>query len=193
MQEVEELLIFPKRLDEAGIGYMITGSVAGIMYGEPRLTHDIDLVVQLQEANFNLIPKIFPESEFYCPPLEVIRMETNRELHGHFNIIHHASGQKADFYPLKDDLHRWAYSRRKQETYHNNSFWLAPPEYVILRKLQYYREGGSSKHKQDVSNILSGSSQSIDMDALQQKIKEHRLGDVWSEWNLDDQHGSDKP
>lgn len=184
MHEVENLLVFARQLDSAAIEYMITGSVASFMYGEPRFTHDIDLVVHLQESNFNLLPKIFPDTQFYCPPIEVIRLETTRELHGHFNIIHHVSGQKADFYPLKDDLHRWAFSRRKQETYHGDTYWLAPPEYVILRKMQYYRDGGSSKHKQDVINMLTGSSHLIDLEALRKKIRDYQLGSIWDEWDL---------
>ena len=184
MHEVENLLIFARRLDDAGVEYMITGSVASLMYGEPRFTHDIDLVVHLQESNFGLLPKIFPESEFYCPPIEVIRLEATRELHGHFNVIHHASGQKADLYPLKDDLHRWAFARRKQDTYHDASYWLAPAEYVILRKLQYFRDGSSSKHKQDVINILTGSSHLIDMDVLREKIQAYQLDSIWDEWDL---------
>jgi hypothetical protein len=184
MHEVEKLLIFAQRLDDAGVDYMITGSVACLMYAEPRFTHDIDLVVHLQESNFSLLPKIFPDTEFYCPPIEVIRLETTRELHGHFNIIHHTSGQKADLYPLKDDLHRWAFARRKQDTYHDKSYWLAPAEYVILRKLQYFRDGTSSKHKQDVINIMTGASDQIDMDVLLSKIHEYQLDGIWKEWSL---------
>lgn len=184
MHEVEKLLIFAQRLDDAGVDYMITGSMASIIYAEPRLTHDIDLVVHLQESNFSLLPKIFPDTEFYCPPIEVIRLETIRELHGHFNVIHHASGQKADFYPLKDDLHRWGFSRRKQATYLDKSYWLAPAEYVIIRKLQYYRDGSSSKHKQDVINILTCASDQVDMNALLNKIHDYQLDAIWNEWGL---------
>ena len=38
----------------------------------------------------------FAESEFYHPPLEVVRVELAREARSHFNLIHHASGMKAD-------------------------------------------------------------------------------------------------
>ena len=48
MVEVKEMLIFPECLEQAEIPYMATGSIASVIYGEPRMTYDIDLVVQLQ-------------------------------------------------------------------------------------------------------------------------------------------------
>ena len=184
MHEVEQLLIFPQKLDKAGIEYMITGSVAGIMYGHPRLTHDIDLVVHLQEPHIQKLAAIFPDNEFYCPPPEVIRLEMQREVHGHFNIIHYSSGQKAVFYPLVDDLHRWAFAQRRQEMYKNQTVCLAPPEYVILRKLQFYRAGGSDKHRQDVAHMLATSNLKIDMNVLCEKIKSLQLETTWDSWKL---------
>ena len=37
-------------LERLKIPYLITGSVAAMAYGEPRLTNDIDVVVDLDEA-----------------------------------------------------------------------------------------------------------------------------------------------
>ena len=38
-------LLYAKRFEALGLQYMVTGSVAGMLYGEPRLTHDVDIVV----------------------------------------------------------------------------------------------------------------------------------------------------
>lgn len=47
MPEPDLVLLFTRPLDALGIAYMVTGSVAGILYGEPRVTHDVDVVVEL--------------------------------------------------------------------------------------------------------------------------------------------------
>ena len=59
------------------------------------------------------------------------------------------------------------------------TFWLAPIEYVILRKLEYYREGESEKHSRDISSILAFSSDEIDFKMLEERIKKRNLEKEW--------------
>jgi hypothetical protein len=151
MREHDLFLIFLSRLEEYGITYIVTGSVAGIIYGEPRLTHDIDLVVEIDAESAHRISEAFPEDEFYYPPLEIIKIEIKRPYRGHFNLIHHESGFKADIYLSgKDKLHKWAIANKRKYKLENTDIWVAPPEYVILRKPEYYREGKSDKHITDI-------------------------------------------
>ena len=77
---------------------MITGAVASIIYGEPRLTNDIDLVINMESDDVENFADAFPIEELYCPPPEVIRLEIGRPQRGHFNLIHQATGFKADIY-----------------------------------------------------------------------------------------------
>ena len=74
-----------------------------------------------------------------------------------FNVIHHASQFKADiFVAAMDPLHRWALQhRRRIELSGNLQTWVAPPEYVILRKLEYFRESSHKKHLRDVRFMLA--------------------------------------
>ena len=180
MAEENLFYIFLSRLNAAHINYMVTGAVASIIYGEPRLTHDIDIVVELNEDQLNKITVAFPLEEFYCPPPEVIKLEIKRPLRGHFNLIHHDTGFKADIYLLgEDDLHQWAMSHRQAFDLEGEKIWLAPVEYVIVRKLMYYQEGGSHKHLEDISGILSVSSDQINKAQLDQKIKHYHLTEIW--------------
>ena len=75
MPEPNLFLIFVNRLHVSGIRYMITGAVASIVYGEPRLTHDIDLVLELDDASAQKLVEVFPLEEFYCPPIEILKIE----------------------------------------------------------------------------------------------------------------------
>jgi hypothetical protein len=180
MLEPELFYIFTRRLNETAISYMVTGSVASIIYGQPRLTHDVDFVVELAAADLPRISAVFPLDEFYCPPLEVMRTEINRENRGHFSIIHHQTGFKADIYPAgQDELMAWALENRKQYRLKNEVVWVAPAEYVIIRKLQYFAEGRSSKHLTDIRGMLDISGEMIDMKLLLQWIDEFNLHDMW--------------
>jgi len=159
-----------------GVKYMVTGAVANIVYGEPRLTHDIDLVLEIEAEGAEKITSSFPLDEFYCPPIEVIIIESKRRMRGHFNIIHHKTGFKADIYIAGDDpLHAWALQNRKRISIKGKNFWIAPIEYVILRKLEYYREGGSEKHLQDITGMIAASGDQIDWPLLIEKIKQYKL------------------
>lgn len=58
-----------QKLESVGIHYMIVGSVASMTYGEPRMTHDLDLVVQVLPKEASQFEKIFPEQDYYCPQM----------------------------------------------------------------------------------------------------------------------------
>jgi hypothetical protein len=137
-------------------------------------------VVDLAEDEIEKLLEAFPSRDFYHPPSEVIRVELNRSLRGHFNLIHHESGFKADVYMTgEDELHHLAMSKRRQIDVRGDSFWIAPPEYVIIRKLEYYREGKSEKHLRDIASMVELSSAEIDLEELQNKIKEYSLEKEW--------------
>ena len=180
MPEPELFLLFVRPLNRAGIRYVVTGSVAAIFYGEPRLTHDVDFIVFLSEADIQALAKTFPSPDFYVPPSETISAEARREQRGHFNIIHIETGFKADMYLTgRDELNAWAFKMRRQFQFEGEPVGLAPPEYVIVRKLEYYREGGSEKHLRDIRSILAISGGQLDRPALNQWIHQRGLQVEW--------------
>lgn len=172
--------LFTSRFSSAGIDAVVTGSVAAMLYGEPRLTHDIDLVVLLDDDSISALVHAFPEDEFYCAPEEVIRVEARRPLRGHFNIIHHATGFKADVYLAgRDPLNRWALRDRRTFALGGVEINIAPPEYVIVRKLEFFREGGSTKHLEDIRGIVRQQGEKLDRSLIEAKAAEHGLTDEW--------------
>ena len=128
------------------------------------------------------ITQAFPLTQFYCPPEEVMIIENRRKQRGHFNLIHHGSGHKADVYLFGEDpLHTWGFaSRHRIEVGEEQSLWVAPPEYVILRKLQYFKEGGSEKHVGDIRGMLEVSREAIDKNVLDQRILQLGLTAEWA-------------
>lgn len=167
-------------LNEAGIPYMVTGGLAAIIYGEPRLTNDVDVVLQLRPSDTGRLVAAYPTSTYYLPPLETIREESARPAHGHFNILDLTTALRADIYCAGDDpLAAWGLARRRGVTLGEGEIWVAPIEYVILLKLRYFRESRSDRHLRDIATMRRLSGELIDQNALDDWIERLGLGPEW--------------
>lgn len=181
MPGVDYIVLFTRALDEAGLTYMVTGATAAIVYGKPRYTNDVDIVIVLPSDAALKLSAAFPADQYYVPPLETIQTEAARDRRGQFNLIHEDSGYKADLYPAgSDPLNEWALLRRRKLVLPGGSVWVAPPEYVILSKLEFFREGGSAKHLADIKAMLDVSGELLDRPALNDWITRLGLQDEWS-------------
>ena len=111
----------------------------------------------------------------------MIESERTRDRRGHFNLIHHESGFKADIYLTgRDELHAWGLSHAIRAALEGQQVIFAPPEYVIVRKLQFFREGGSPKHLRDISRMLIGLGDDWSRETLMAMIA-HRLETEWQQ------------
>ncbi|MFT3699496.1 MAG: hypothetical protein QM831_40480 [Kofleriaceae bacterium] len=179
MQVPELIRPFVERFSALGLPYMVTGSTAVIFFGEPRMTHDVDFVVAMSVADVDRFVAAFPLEEFYCPPEDVLAIEVKRGQRGHCNLIHHATGFKADVYIAFDELHRWALAHRRMVPLDGFTVPVAPLEYVIVRKLEYFVEGGSEKHLRDIRGILEMSNDLVDRTQLERLITDRGLSAAW--------------
>jgi hypothetical protein len=177
----DELSLFASRLEQIGAPYMITGATAAILYGQPRVTNDLDVVLALDDTGRAALLRVFSEHDFYVPPETVILAEQARHQRGHFNLIHLESGYKADIYLVgADPLHAWALPlRRRIQWSENLEICVAPPEYVVLRKLEYYREGGSGKHPLDIRAIAQTTG--VDEATLAPWLERLQLTSLWNQ------------
>lgn len=181
MPRDELFLLFVRPFNRAGIRYVIGGSVAAIFYGEPRLTNEVDMVAFLNEADIHRLPEIFPSSDFYLPPPEVVTAEVTRAQRGHFNIIHLKTTFQADIYPSgRDEFNGWAFRNKRNIEFEGETLVLAPIEYVIVRKLEYFREGGSEKHLRDIRGILNVSRDAINREDLGFWMKRQSVEAQWA-------------
>ena len=161
---------------------MVTGGVAAIVYGEPRLTNDLDVVLELRLGDVDRLAAEFDTARYYVPPIEAMREEAVRPAGGHFNILDLETSLRADVYCLgADPLEAWAMSRRREVAIEDGSIWVAPIEYVILQKLRYYRESGSDRHLRDIRAMRRISGDLIEQPVLDSWIQRLGLEPEWSQ------------
>jgi hypothetical protein len=161
---IDDLLArFAVPLNTLALPWMITGGAAAIVYGEPRLTNDLDVVLAMRPADAARVASVFEADDTYVPPVEVLEVEAARRTHGHFNVIHGLSSLRADVYIAGDDpLHAWGLARRHALNVGQVTVSLAPPEYVIVRKLEYAAQGGGDRHLRDIARMLERRVTAID-------------------------------
>jgi len=180
MTDASLIALFVRPLNQLRIPYMVTGGVASVVYGEPRLTRDIDLVIELRPRDARRFADAWSSEEFYVPPVEVIEEESGRPAHGHFNVFHHQTAMRADVYlPGSDALSAWAFARKVVRRIDDDEVFLAPIEAVMLSKLRYYQMGKSDRHLRDIHQMLSISGDLVDRPELGRWAA--RLG-VEGEW-----------
>jgi hypothetical protein len=160
------------------IPYIVTGSVAAMAYGEPRLTNDIDIVAGIGKEHISSLLQAFPYTEYYISE-EMIREAIRNQ--SQFNIIHPTSGLKVDIIILRDtpfDVSRSKRIRRIQpaESYEAN---FAAPEDVIIKKMEYYKAGGSEKHLRDITGILKISGTDVDWSYISSWADRLGLTEIW--------------
>lgn len=168
-----------KSLERLEIPYMIAGSVATVVYGEPRLTNDMDVVVELRPQSVEPLAQDFRPPDFYCPQTATILEEIRRR--GQFNILHVASGSKVDIILRKHTEHGAAEFARKQLqplTPALNAY-CASPEDIVIAKLDFHRKGQSEKHISDVAGILRAQGNALDRAYLETWVKKLQLEDPW--------------
>ena len=152
-EELEVLRIVTGRLESVGIRYMVTGSVAANYYAVPRMTRDIDLVVELAAEDADRLCALF-EGDFYVDR-EAVRSAIARRTA--FNLIHTGWVLKVDFVVRKDSAYRREeFGRRRQVTIDDMALFVVAPEDLIISKLDWARDTRSEIQLGDVRNLLTG-------------------------------------
>lgn len=138
------------KLNDNGFLYMISGSIALNMYTIPRMTRDIDIVIELSVDRMDVFISLFKESYFNK---ETIREEINKK--GMFNIIDHESGFKLDFIIRKNTPYfRKAFERRKKIKEFETEVWVISPEDLIIAKIIWIQDYQSDKQISDIESLL---------------------------------------
>ena len=151
LDEFSVLTLVTSRLEEAGIAYMVTGSLAVSLYAEPRMTRDVDLVVELQPADTERLVAMFGV-EFSCSADRIRDAITRRAM---FNLIHTEAVVKIDVIVRKDSPYREEEFRRRRRTEISAvPMWVVSAEDLILSKLDWARSSRSELQLRDVRNVI---------------------------------------
>ena len=151
-EQIEFMKLIASRLDSVQIPYMMTGSMAMAIYSIPRMTRDVDLVVEVKPADVIKIVGLFSKDCY-------IDQDSVRDAvhdHGMFNIIHNDWLIKADFIVRKDqDYRREEFARRKNINIEGVLISVVAAEDLILSKLVWAKQSWSVLQLSDVRQMTS--------------------------------------
>lgn len=158
---------------------MVTGSVVSSLQGEPRSTHDIDLVVVLDKQAIPLLSESFPKDVFYLSEASMYEAVDRRSM---FNLLDSSSGNKIDFWLLTDepfDASRFA-RRQQVPVLGLDNFYMTSPEDTILSKLRWAKlAGGSEKQVTDAIRVFEMQFDRLDIEYMKHWITQLDLQPQW--------------
>lgn len=180
MEPSELLPLLIRTLEGLKLPYFITGSTATILYGEPRFTNDIDIVVDLPSTKVDTFCAAFPAPTFYCPRPAVVDAVARKF---QFNILAPETGMKVDVIVAsnsKYDALRMARAMRHKDASGTEGSY-ASPEDVIVKKMSYFKEGGSDKHLRDITGMLKTPTTRIDRNYVALWANHFGCIEIWRE------------
>lgn len=176
-EELDVLILVVQRLDKEKIPYMLTGSIATNFYTVPRMTRDIDIIIQIDLKDTDKIFDNFKD-DFYIDK-EMIIDAIKRK--ASFNIIHNEKLVKVDFIVKKETEYRKEeFGRRKQVSIAGINTDIVAAEDLIISKLYWARDSHSETQLNDVKNVMADN-QDLDYDYLKKWIKKLELQDIYEE------------
>jgi len=175
--QLHVLQLVAERLEKAAIPYMVSGSIAMNYYARPRLTRDIDIIVELAPTDAERIIELF-EPDFYIDE-EMVRTAIAQQ--GLFNVIHSNLIVKVDFIVKKDTPYRKnEFSRRFLVKIDNFKLWLVAAEDLILSKLFWAKDSHSEMQLNDIRNLLA-SVPDLDLAYIEHWAIELNVMNLWSQ------------
>jgi hypothetical protein len=164
-----------QRLDAAGIGYMLTGSMAMNYYAQPRMTRDIDVVVALRPDDAGRVVKLF-SPDYYISREAVDSSIAHQSL---FNLIHNESVIKVDCIVRKQNEYRLhEFSRRQRIKIQDFETWIVSKEDLILSKFFWAKDSHSETQLGDVKNLVATG---CDRAYIEHWTAELGLANLWKE------------
>ena len=166
-------------LDNARIEYMMTGSVVSSLQGEPRSTHDIDIVVIMHPSSIKKLIHYFPSPDYYLDEKSIVDAIQTKNT---FNLLDMQEGIKVDFWMLTDDpFDQSRFSRKYTEDYQGLKIQVSRPEDTIIIKLKWAKlSGGSEKQFIDALRVYEIQRDNLDMDYLKRWVQMVGLESLWN-------------
>jgi len=161
-------------LDQAGIGHMISGSIASARYGEARATQDIDIVIDPSAHQMEMLLPLLAETGMY-----VGDGSSALQSRSQFNVIDSTSGWKVDLIIRRDrEYSLMEFDRRQRASLLGVEVFLVTPEDSILSKLEWASASGSERQLRDVVGLLKVQGSTLDWTYLEEWSQRLEVQDV---------------
>ncbi|MEW6606176.1 MAG: hypothetical protein AB1414_01810 [bacterium] len=178
MSQQELLKKIIRIINQEGIPYMLTGSIVSSLQGEPRSTHDIDMIIAIQKSKVHNLIKIFSLPDFYLDEESFLDAIDKQSM---VNLIDLKGGDKVDFWILTDEpFDQLRFSRKISEKIMGIEIQVSSPEDTILAKLRWAKlSGGSEKQFTDALRVYEVQYSKLDLDYLEHWIKILGVESLW--------------
>ncbi|HOW50493.1 MAG TPA: hypothetical protein PLV42_00455 [bacterium] len=177
MSQQELLRTVVSVLDRCSIPYMLTGSVVSSIQGEPRSSHDIDIIVSIRKEDIPALTASFTDPRYYLDERMIRQAILNDQM---FNLIDNKEGDKVDFWILTGssfDVSR--FSRRQKIELFGGPLYVSAPEDTILAKLRWSKlSGGSQKQMLDALRVFEVQRDILDVNYLNEWAQKMGLSEA---------------
>lgn len=180
-------------LEAAGADYMVTGSLVSSMQGEPRSSHDIDVVVSLDQEGAGALLQAFPAPDFYLDEYSVRSAINGKGEFRQFNLLEPTEGNKVDFWILSDEPYdRERFARKCTGILAGTPIQISRPEDTILMKLRWANmSGGSEKQFGDARGVYELHYPALDVPYMERWAKQLGVMDLWDRLKREAQIGTE--
>ena len=163
-------------LEAVGAHYAIWGGMAVVVYGEPRFTQDLDVLLNPDSFSVKNFIRRLQETHYHVDEIAVQRALSG----GFFNVIHLHYHIKTDFYVAVEPDLRAMIAERVYFPFDE----VRRADYItadadIISKLKAYQDSQSTRHLDDIASIIRLKHSKLDSERLD--IAAARLGllGVW--------------
>lgn len=165
-------------LDENHMDYMVTGSLVSSMQGEPRATHDVDILVNITNSAIPSLINTFLPPDYYISESAIEDAIKHKSM---FNLLDTTEGDKVDFWILTNDpFDQSRFARKYEEKMLGLSMKISTPEDTILMKLRWANlSGGSEKQFTDALRVYEVQFGSLDLSYMELWADQLNVRIIW--------------
>lgn len=160
-----------KILNQLKIPYFVTGGMAIYVWGRPRFTADIDIIIELKDEKVKKLVEILTKVGY----IDEDSVRQALQYSSEFNFVDHEVGVKVDFWVIKDDeFDKSRLKRAIAKKVLNKRVYFISPEDLILKKLLWHQESQSMRQLEDIQSIMQMQKNKLDFAYLTKWAKRQK-------------------